>query len=682
MRAAGRRQPCRVPYILRENFGAFIPGWPGRPAFAPMKSRSVKRLACPLSAILCLLLLAGVVCARGAEREQWTSVQTRNFLLVGNASERDMRKVAGRLEQFREAFLRLLPVSHFDSSVPLTVIVFRDDTSSSLFEPLFRGGAAEVVGFFQSGPDVDYIALSLDRRRVRSADALAFHEYVHLLVRNGFGSAPLWFNEGLADYYSTFDISDGNRKVTLGKPAQSRVQSLRGRELIPLETLLRVEDNSPYYQEPDKRSLFYAESWALVHYLLSGERRLQLSTYLELLAKGAQTEDAFRQAFQTDFATLENELRLYIQQNKYPRQVITFGGRVELDAPVQSAPLTEAEAEFYLGDLLLHADRHDEAAARLRQALALDPNLAAAHASLGVLLSRRNQFDEALKHLERAAEAGPRNYLAHYYRASVLSRDGRGADGSTGAADGTETARLIRAELRKTIELAPNFAEAYRLLAFVNLTRGEQLDESIELLKRAMALSPRRQEFALLLAQVHLRREDFQAARDVLNPLAIGGAGVEVRSQAQSLLAGVASREEYAARLKALSERAAAEAARQETPPGVLQPCDAPQPGPQLKKLRFSGEQVCGQLVRVECDEKGVLLVVEAGGRTLRLRKDSLHRIRFVTYTAEVRGEVTCGERAPANHVLVTYRPAAAGAGQADGEVTAVEFMPREWNAN
>ena len=645
-----------------------------------MASRSIKGFIFSLAMALCLL-----PCMQASAREreeEWTSVQSKNFLLVGNAKESDIRKVALRLEQFREAYLRTLPVEHIDSSVPLTVLVFKDDVAYRPFEPLYSGQSTGVVGFFQSNPDVDYITLSVDRRHVRSADALAFHEYVHLLVRNSFGHAPLWFNEGLAEYYSTFEISNGNKKVTLGRALGYRVQTLRERELLPLETLFKIDEQSPYYTEQEKRNLFYAQSWALVHYLLSGNRRIQLSTYLELLGKGINVEDAFRQAFQADFATIEAELRAYLILNKFPPQVITFNQRLEFDTTLtRSAPLKPAEVQFFLGDLLLHTNRLDEAAVYLRRALALDPNFARAHASLGVIDVRQNRFEEARKHLEIASAASP-NYLVHYYYAYVLSREASGSDNLAEGYYSTETADLMRSELKKAIGLAPNFAEAYRLQAFINLARDERLDEALELLRKAISLSPRRQEFLLMLAQIHLRREEFDVTRRILDPLVNSSKSAQIRAQAQGLLASAAAREVYLARVKAL-EKMAADATKEETPTGVLQPCDAPQPGPQLKKRRFTGEQICGMLVRIECeDEGGVILLIEAGERTLRLRNDSLNQIRFVTYTLDVRGQVTCGLRAPATPVLVTYRPAGNAAGQTDGEVIAVEFVPKEWNAN
>jgi hypothetical protein len=109
------------------------------------------------------------------------------------------------------------------------------------------------------------------------------------------------------------------------------------------------------------------------------------------------------------------------------------------------------------------------------------------------------------------------------------------------------------------------------------------------------------------------------------------------------------------------------------------QPCDMPQPGPQFKPLRFDGRQACGQLVSVECEgAQGVMLLVETPHGILKLRSPALNRIRFVSYTADVRGRVECGLRARSNPVLVTYR-LSKDTRVADGEVVAVEFVPPDW---
>ena len=641
----------------------------------------MKRPAFVVAAALLFLLNAPPLPSRAVDADGWIKIHSRNFLLVGNAAEPEIRLIATRLEQFREVFKRLLPAGNqFDSRVPTTLIVFRDDTAYRPFEPLYQGRPSEVAGYFQSSQDVNYITLSADSQHARSADALAFHEYVHLLVKNSFERAPLWFNEGLAEFYSTFEITDDNRKVKLGKPIKNRLLTLRRRELLPLATLFDVNDQSPFYQEPGKREIFYAESWALVHYLLNGRggvRRPQLLRYLELAAAGQEQEEAFHQAFQTDPATLENELRQYVQRGKYAEQSLTFEHPLEFDTGVQSAPLAEAEAQFYLGDLLLHAERNEAAEAYLLSALKLDENLAPAHTALGRLQLRQNRFAESARSLERAVALDAQDYLAHYFYADALSREGAGSENTLEGYYPPETLQRLRAELKKAIELAPHFVESYRLLAFINLIANEQLDEAGALLTEAIKLAPRRKDLTFLLAQVHLRQDDFQRARQLLSALLqTKDATPHLRTQAQAMLSTVAAREELAQRLKL----AAAEAELAEQPDGEIQPCDAPQPGPQKKPLRFNGNQICGLLVRVECDEGNVALVVEVGSRTLRLHSDALNRIRFVTYTSDVRGQMSCGLRQPATPVLVTYRSAKAGRAEVDGEVLAVEFIPKEWN--
>jgi len=87
-----------------------------------------KRLAIVLAIAFCFL---GVVCpsAPVSAKDKWTSVRSKNFLMLGNASEKDIRQVGVRLEQFREVFSRLFTNFKIDSLVPTTVIVFKNDES-------------------------------------------------------------------------------------------------------------------------------------------------------------------------------------------------------------------------------------------------------------------------------------------------------------------------------------------------------------------------------------------------------------------------------------------------------------------------------------------------------------------------------------------------------------------------
>src|SRR5438552_5322201 len=196
-------------------------------------------------------------------------------------------------------------------------------------------------------------------------------------------------------------------------------------------------------------------------------------------------------AFQTDAQSLENDLKAYAQRNTFPQLAVTLPEKIRSNLDITSKPISNAESRAYLGDLLLHIDRLDQAAIMLEQALALDPHLPLAHASLGVVLVKQKRFGPAIEHLKKAEAEDPSNFLVHYYLAFALNRSALDENLSV-SAYASETVETICAELRRAIELNPNFPESYALLAFVNLVREEELDESIGMVRHALTLAPGR----------------------------------------------------------------------------------------------------------------------------------------------------------------------------------------------
>jgi len=656
----------------------------------------MKPLILSLAASLCLLLAVQAAPAK----DTWTSVRSQNFYLIGNASEKEIRRVATRLEQFRDVFMRLFQGANFATPVPTTVVVFKSHGSYKPYKPVYEGKMSEVAGYFQAGEDVNYITLTTEANGENPFGTI-YHEYVHLLVNNGYGKSnvPPWFNEGLAEYYSAFDIED-DRKVYLGRLIDNHLLLLRQQQqLIPLKTLFGIDYYSLHRNKRDAMGLFYAQSWALVHYLIQGnkgQRLPQVGKFFQLLAKNVPTEQAFREAFQTDFAGMEKELKKYIEGHTFQGQVATFEHKLEFDSTMQSAPLSEAEAESYLGDLLLHTNRLDEAAKHLEQALSLDSKQSMAHASLGMVRMLQSRFDEAKQHLQQATALNVGNYLAHYYYAYALSRQGMDAAGrATGYSP--ESAREMRAALQKSIELKPDFAENYHLLAWLNLVTGERLEEGIELIKKAHALAPGNEEYALVLAQIYLRQQNLEAARQTVEPLARSSSGdPQTRANAQSLLSAITSIQEQMARYKSGRETGDREGGESPRLRRRADEGDAPQAieaegGAEamsseealslaiqeaLRKPLAGETRVQGLLVRIDCDQKGVLFLVKVGGRMLKLQSEGFDNLHLMAYTQDAGGRITCGARKPENAVVITYRASANARAKVDGDMVAIEFVP------
>lgn len=161
-----------------------------------------------------------------------------------------------------------------------------------------------------------------------------------------------------------------------------------------------------------------------------------------------------------------------------------------------------------------------------------------------MLRVRQRDFAAAKEHLRRAMKGDLQNYLAQYYYAYALSSEPMDQQQTvTGYAP--EAAAEMRAALKRAMEIAPDFPESYRLLAFVNLITNTRLDESVALLERALTLSPGRHEFSYVLAQVHLQHRDYKAARLTLEQVIAGNPNPQMRALAEEMLETVALREKY-----------------------------------------------------------------------------------------------------------------------------------------
>ncbi|HYR85982.1 MAG TPA: hypothetical protein VE422_17980 [Terriglobia bacterium] len=619
-------------------------------------------------ALLCLLIQPAYAA------DKWLSVRSKNFVVIGDASEADIRRVGRYVEEFRSAFAMMFPKVDQTSSVPTTIIVFKNDESFKPYKPVYQGKPANAVAFFQPGEDMNYIAVSA----ALNSPSVIFHEFVHFLTREGSGGLPVWAREGLAECYSTFEMTKGN-EFTMGRAPEAHIATLTEKAFLPLKTLFGVDYASPYYNEESKQGIFYAESWALTHYLIlgaDGKRRSQFAHFLTSLARGEPVDDSFAEAFQTDYGTIEDELRDYVRKrNTWPVMKVTSRDSFQIDArSIKTTTLTEAESDSYLGDLLLHLNRLDDAETHLRNALTKDPNLASAQASFGILQVRQRKYDEAVTTLKKAVEADSKNHITNYYYAYVLERTETEGT-TTSQSDFAARYETIRTYAKKAIELSPRFAEAYALLARINMYAGENLDESEAMLKKAIAAAPGRHDLQLLLAQTYLRGDKTADARGVLSNLERIAIDPDIRKKTTALL------DQSEPRQAVFTEILPGATNDKDRPaPEVPLP---PEPSPKQKETvienltplapAIEGEKVTGLLILLDC-ANGLTLRIRSDKGTIDLHSSQPDKIQFLSYTAEVTDNVRCGPRNPGTPVAVTYRPGAAGG----GEPLVVEFIEKK----
>jgi len=437
------------------------------------------------AALLGLMLLAGV--ARGAE-ETWIKAVTDRFTILTTEGESVARKWAIELEQFRRGLQTAVPVPA-ERLRPVTVVLFRNARAMEPYVPLEGGKPAKIGGFFVRANDINTIMLSAARNAAETRRVI-FHEAVHWHLSAREGYVPLWLGEGLAEVYATFELPNA-RSYAFGAAMEEHVELLREESLLPLPKLLGLGRDSLLYNEVTRSGIFYAQSWALVHYLLFGEQapgRAAVQRYLELLPVVRSADDAFLAAFGADYATLEVRLRRYIAGGSYHKHVYSRA-TADITRMVKIGQAGPADVALAKGSLLLGARSADEAEPYLAQAAELAPLDPRPWELLGQVAVERKDFGTALSVLTKSAAAGSTSYLV-YHNLAVSRLPELLQPWLPNVPVNPETMDEAAADFRRAIALSPSHVASYEGLAGVMRGMATFVPGDLDLLARGSQQSP------------------------------------------------------------------------------------------------------------------------------------------------------------------------------------------------
>jgi hypothetical protein len=126
----------------------------------------------------------------------------------------------------------------------------------------------------------------------------AFHQYLDIAVSR----PPIWFNEGMAEYYgaTTFDAA---YKPAEGGLQAGRLASLRARpkgssgKLLPFKTIMLLPPAAFMASDPGRN---YAQSWAMVHWFKRGpdvRARETFQRYVAAVLAGKSQKACFDETF-------------------------------------------------------------------------------------------------------------------------------------------------------------------------------------------------------------------------------------------------------------------------------------------------------------------------------------------------------------------------------------------------
>ncbi|HEY6447249.1 MAG TPA: hypothetical protein VIY53_12380, partial [Acidobacteriaceae bacterium] len=452
----------------------------------------------PISLLL-LLLVAPV--AR-ASAPPWLEVRSQHFTMVTDAGDKEARRLLDQFERMRWVFQTMFPQANVDPGAPIVVIAVRDNKEFQLIEPAaYLGkGTAQLAGYFLKAPDKNYILLRLDVEGEHPY-ATVYHEYTHLEL--GTASMPLWLNEGLAQFFENTEFRD--KEVLVGEPSAWNLAMLQHTPFIPLETLFRVDADSPYYHEEQKVSVFYPESWALTHDLLTSDfdqKTHHIPDYVRLVDQHVDPVTAAQQAF-GDLKELKSALAMYTNRMSYTVLKINSAAAPIDPNTMTATPLTPPQADVWRADLLAYNRRTADARALLDAVLKADPTNVLAHETMGYLEFQDGHRDEAKKWYAQAVALDSHSFLAHYYFALLSLMDG-------------DTGADVETSLRTAIQLNPRYAPAYDGLAQLYGRRHENLDEAHRMNVEAIALDPDNLNYRLNAANVLMELHRFEDAMRAL----------------------------------------------------------------------------------------------------------------------------------------------------------------------
>ena len=493
-----------------------------------------------LGAAILLPLLAAPSACQGAA-PIWQRAQTAHFTLYSTADSTALFRTAQELERMAEVIQLWGLGSPTALRSKVVLIGLPDKKSYAPHQPVVGSRRQDTAGYVMGLPVGYWIGYREDDP---SGRAVAHHEYSHTLLDERYQSVPLCLNEGLAEYLSTFASTQA--ACRLGGDIPGHRYLLNQRTPFPLDALFAVTPDSPVYRGADERTqLFYAESWALVHYLMQthlggGDRFKRL---LATIADGTPPRAAFAAVYpQAEWATLPDRLQAYTDAGELKGPEIAFAGSLAAIA-IDLQPARPAEVAVQLGLWrAMNADVAGEATTALLHQGQAEPGLAPlAAAGRGLMAWAADDLDAALPQFRAAAAGNPADAL-------TLAIAGLGVLQVAASREGAVQDSLV--------------LEAYRILSrsvvldatHTQAQRGHE--ECADFLRAraeaAQARSQQQDDPAIRKANIKynagivaLNGADFAHARDIFTRLSESAPDSTLRAMATARLADIADFEAF-----------------------------------------------------------------------------------------------------------------------------------------
>ena len=479
-------------------------------------------------------LASPVAFGKALEKHRWIELRTPNFLVRSLLNDKETIELARKLETFRVVASILTNTELIESPVPTVIYALGNASITKSF-----GLPGNVAGIFNSGLRNNTIVL---RNTFGMDDSvIIMHEYVHFLLRNHNGlNYPTWFNEGFAEYLSATRI-DGET-VTVGAVPKHRLSSFHYQSWIPMQSILSAEDLDKWGAAP--KAMFYAEAWALVHYLQHRKDSdepfgREMAHYLTLVDSGKDSVEAFEQAFGITTQRLDNAIQRYVGGYAIPGLVLTINDPLSgFDPEVKI--LSREEISLHLGQAALGLGGPERAEHWFEVAATDSDYRPRAEAGLGDVLKLNDELEAAEPHYERAVELAPDDPYCHLDFAEYWHYRAEKSDDEASRAQYIAKARQ---QYVRAWTIDHSIPEVYAMYGESFLIGNQNFAKATQMLEEAQHLLPSSIRVRAALAEAYLGANRFdEAATMARSALAWSHGDPDVEKRAQDVLDKLAVR--------------------------------------------------------------------------------------------------------------------------------------------
>jgi thioredoxin-like negative regulator of GroEL len=457
--------------------------------------------------------------------------------------------------------------------------------------------------------------------------------------------------------------------------------------------------------------LFYAQSWIVMHYLLTQDKLSETGTYFDLVEnQKLPVEEAIQKAYGMSSAqftqVVQDHFHSLGQPSKPPekgKQPLPAGSQTLEVTPSDqigssNQELPEAEGQSLVAEMSVRLPEHREQAVQQLESITSQPKIdnVVARRALAWTHIEKKEFDRAVEELSKAGDLNPKDPWLHYYLALVRYHLAQTGEATGGLPN-------MMQDLRQVLDWDAEFAQARSMLAMAQL-EGGGVHAAVDSMRVALTLSPRNQTYLLNMAQIYMAGKSWEAATLLLERLK-SSPDPEVAKSAGEQLAGLPMLKKYgtlaqpqqtaSASSPSPSTSPASPASSSPTPRSAAAPSTAapsatsrkpaapqtkteqsPEPDevtvdradeppvpaqPDKRAIQF----LKGKLVAVDCSQApSAILTVSAGAKVLKLRTPDYKSLTLIgadNFSCDWKGRT----------VAVNYR----AGGKADGDLVSIEVQ-------